>query len=125
MRKYDLEFKREALRLAADPKTPDSRVEKDLGLYQGAVRTWRAELGRIDDGTAPGMKRGDPAEAELRALRIELVKVKEERDILKNGLAESSATSMRETPVKVFWFAGGVAGCLLVRLFPLKNMVQG
>jgi transposase len=97
MRKYDLEFKREALRLAADPKTPDSRVEKDLGLYQGAVRTWRTELGRIEEGTAPGMKRGDPAEAELRALRIELARVKEERDILKKAAAYFSRDAIRGT----------------------------
>lgn len=97
MRKYELEFKREALRLAADPKTPDSKVEKDLGLYQGAIRTWRAELGRIDEGTAPGMKRGDPAEAELRALRIENARLREERDILKKAAAYFSRDAIRGT----------------------------
>jgi len=96
-RKFDLEYKREALRLASDPKTPDRTVEKDLGLYQGAIRTWRAELGRIEDNTAPGMKRGDPAEAELRALRRENALLKEERDILKKAAAYFSRDAIRGT----------------------------
>jgi transposase len=97
MRRYDVEFKREALRLASDPNTSDRTVERDLGLYQGAIRAWRAELGRIEDGTAPGMKRGDPAEAELRALRLKNARLREERDILKKAAAYFSRDAIRAT----------------------------
>ena len=97
LRRYDLEFKREALRLASDPNTKDSSVERDLGLYQGAIRTWRRELGSIGEGTAPGMKRGDPNEAELRALRLENARLREERDILKKAAAYFSMDAIRGT----------------------------
>ena len=43
-RKYDSEFKREAIRLASEPGIKDRSVETDLGLYQGAIRHWRNEL---------------------------------------------------------------------------------
>ena len=43
-RRYDSEFKREAVRIAATTGTTDRQVERDLDLYQGAIRAWRNEL---------------------------------------------------------------------------------
>ena len=43
-KRYDAEFKREAVRLADNSEKGDSRIERELGLYQGAIRTWRKAL---------------------------------------------------------------------------------
>ena len=37
-KQYDDSFKREAVRLASEPGVKDRTIEKDLGLYQGAIR---------------------------------------------------------------------------------------
>ncbi len=79
-KEYDAAFKREAVRLASEPGVKDRAVEKDLGLYQGAIRHWRSEL-EADSKTAfPGVGHLKPQDEELRQLR-------RERDILKKAAA--------------------------------------
>ena len=43
-KRYDSEFKRESVRLADTSGKTDRQIERDLGLYQGAIRRWRDEL---------------------------------------------------------------------------------
>ena len=86
-KRYDGEFKREAVRLADNSDKGDSTIERELGLYQGAIRTWRKAL-RLDSRDAfPGTGHMKPAEEEVRSLRRELEEVRQERDILKKAMA--------------------------------------
>ena len=86
-KRYDAEFKRETVRLADNSEKGDSAIERELGLYQGAIRTWRKAL-RPDPETAfPGTGHMKPAEEEIRQLRRELEEVRQERDILKKAMA--------------------------------------
>jgi hypothetical protein len=43
-KRYDPEFKRQTVELADKTNRPDSTIEKELVLYQGAIRPWREEL---------------------------------------------------------------------------------
>ena len=43
-KRYDAEFKRESVRLADTSGKTDRQIERDLGLYQGAILRWRDEL---------------------------------------------------------------------------------
>ena len=43
-KQYDAAFKRDAVHLADTSGETDRQVERDLGLYQGAIRHWRSEL---------------------------------------------------------------------------------
>ena len=43
-RQYDAEFKKEAVRLADTSGKTNRQIERDLGLYQGAIGRWRKEL---------------------------------------------------------------------------------
>lgn len=86
-KRYDREFKLEAVRLADKPGGVDRRVERDLGLYQGAIRHWRDELGADAAQAFPGSGHLRPADEELRRLRRELADTKMERDILKKAMA--------------------------------------
>jgi hypothetical protein len=64
---------------------------------------------------------------ELKRLRKENTRLKEERDILKNLLRRAASLVSRETLVGgVSSLRGGVAVCLLVGCTtPLKNVAQG
>jgi transposase len=91
-RKYDAEFKREAVRLADREGVKDRQVERDLGLYQGPIRTWRTELEANSVDAFPGTGHQKPLEEENRRLRRELEIAREERDILKKAVAIFSKT---------------------------------
>jgi len=86
-KRYDAEFKREAVRLADNSNKRDRTIERELGLYQGSIRTWRKALGLDSRDAFPGSDQMKPAEEELRSLRRELEEVRQERDILKKAMA--------------------------------------
>ena len=86
MVKYSVEFKREALRLSAQPGMSVAQVERDLGITPGLVYKWRQRY-RVDERTdalKPSAQRD--AEAEIRRLKRELAVAREEREILKKAV---------------------------------------
>ena len=86
-KKYDATFKQEAVRLAATSEKRDRTIEKELGLYQGAIRHWREELQGDPEHAFPGTGHLKPLEEENRRLRRENAILREERDILKKATA--------------------------------------
>ena len=86
-RKYDREFKLEAVRLVTQGGRSVVEVAKDLGIHENLLYNWRRKY--LDDTAHafPGKGHLKPAEEELRRLKKELIDVKEERDILKKALA--------------------------------------
>lgn len=95
-KQYDDAFKREAVRLASEPGVKDRTIEKDLGLYQGAIRHWRSELEADPSNAFPGVGRLKPHDEEVWQLRRELERVKRERDILKKAAAYFSMDAVRD-----------------------------
>ena len=90
MKKYSAELKRRALNLAAKPGVSDAQVERDLGIRPGLINKWRQRY-RLDDSSDELMPSAErEAEAEIRRLKRELANVREERDILKKFIQESS-----------------------------------
>ena len=86
-RKYDREFKLEAVRLVTDGGRPVVEVARDLGIHENLLYNWRRKY--LDDSvhSFPGKGHLKPADEEMRRLKKELTDVKEERDILKKALA--------------------------------------
>ena len=86
-RKYDLEFKLEAVRMAAEPGTTNGEVERRLGIGQGVLSRWKREL--RDDGAQafPGKGHLKPEDEEMRRLKRENDRLRRERDILKKAVA--------------------------------------
>ena len=86
-RKYDPEFKREAVRLVLEEGIPLARVARDLGVNENMLRRWKSQF--LDDpvNVFPGKGHLKPPDEELRRLRRELDDVTQERDILKKALA--------------------------------------
>ena len=91
-KQYDVAFKREAVRIADENGTTDRQVERDLGLYQGAVRSWRNALQSDPVDAFPGSGHQKPLEEENRRLRRDLEIAQQERDILKKAVAIFSET---------------------------------
>jgi transposase len=96
-KKYDAAFRREAVRLASEPGMTGKAVERDLGLYHGAISHWRRELAEDPEHAFPGKGRLKPLEEENRRLRLELARVKREREILKKAAAYFSKDVLDDT----------------------------
>lgn len=84
-RKYDKEFKMEAVRLLEQGIKSGPEIERDLGVGRGQIYRWRAQLHA--DGTRAFPGNGNPRDEELARLRRELKIVTEERDILRKAVA--------------------------------------
>ena len=84
---YDIEFKRQAVALADTPGQSDAVVERDLGIYKGAIRTWRAELAAHAHDAFPGSGRLHSRDEEFRRLQRDNEILRQERDILQKAVA--------------------------------------
>lgn len=86
-RKYDKDFKIEAVRLASEGNRKITEVARNLGIHPNLIYYWRRRLADDSHHAFPGHGRLKPDEEKLRKLQQELEDIKEERDILKKALA--------------------------------------
>jgi len=86
-RKYDREFKIEAVRLVTEDGRRATEVARNLGIHVNLIYLWKKQLAEDPKEAFPGLGRLKASEADLRKLQRELSDVKEERDILKKALA--------------------------------------
>ncbi len=86
-RKYTREFKLEAVKLVVEQGRTVSDVADSLGINRSLLQRWKTQL--VAEGVLafPGNGKVNPHEQELRELRRELNKVRQERDILKKATA--------------------------------------
>ena len=87
VRKYDREFKLEAVRMAQEEGCTAAEVEKRLGIGQGRISRWKRQLTERGEAAFPGKGHLPPDEERMRQLERELSRVTRERDILKKTLA--------------------------------------
>jgi transposase len=92
-RKYDRQFKIEAVRLVTEEGRKASEVARDLGIHVNLIYLWKKQLAEDPKEAFPGLGKLKASEAEFRKLQRELADVKEERDILKKALAIFSRKS--------------------------------
>ena len=86
-RRYDLEFKLEAVRMAAEPGMTARDVEQRLGIGQGVLSRWKRQLKKEGNQAFPGKGHLKPEDEELRRLKRECERLRRERDILKKAVA--------------------------------------
>jgi transposase len=86
-RKYDLEFKLEAVRMASEPGVTNREVEKRLGIGQGILYRWKRQLKEDGAQAFPGTGHLKADEEEIRRLKRENERLRRERDILKKAVA--------------------------------------
>jgi transposase len=86
-RKYDLEFKLEALRMASEPGVTARDVERRLGIGQGVLSRWKRQLKNDGAQAFPGKGHLKPEDEEMRRLKRKCERLRRERDILKKAVA--------------------------------------
>jgi len=86
-RHFTREFKLDAVQLVTEKGIPVSKVARDLDIHPNLLHIWRRRFRKDGDKAFTGKGRVKPENAEIRKLRKELEKVKEQRDILKKALA--------------------------------------
>jgi len=86
-RRYDPEFKREAVRLVVEEGMRVREVERNLGITYGVLKDWVQKHRDHKDAAFVGSIDPQSPEAELKQLRKENERLKRERDILKKAVA--------------------------------------
>lgn len=84
---YPREFKLEALQLAKTSGKPKAQIERELGLNEGSLYRWAAQLKHQGREAFPGHGRLTETEERLRRLERENTILRQERDILKKAIA--------------------------------------
>ena len=123
-RKFTREFKLEAVRLIRDRGVSYAQASQDLSVHELQLRNWVKKSAEDPQHAFPGQGQMKAEQLEIARLKREVIKLKAERDILKNhhGLGppvgrETAARYRghgRERPSAFWW-----------RMTPLKNMVHG
>ena len=84
-KKFTKEFKLEAIRLMEESGKPAAEVARELGIRRNQLYKWQEKLSTHGKEAFPGHGRRPAKEDEVARLKRELVRVKEERDILKKA----------------------------------------
>jgi len=86
-RKYDKEFKQNAVRLVIEGGRKVPEVAKSLGIHENLLYRWKIKYLKDKENAFPGKGHMTPVEEENRRLKKENANIKLERDILKKALA--------------------------------------
>lgn len=86
-RRFDAQFKLDAVRLTQESERAISDIARDLGVRRELLYKWKRELEADPKNAFPGKGNLKPEQDQLRQLQQELKRVTEERDILKKALA--------------------------------------
>jgi transposase len=86
-RRFDAQFKNDALRLVQESNRKISDIAKDLGIRPELLYRWKSEQATDPENAFPGKGHMKPDEEYVRRLERELAQARQERDILKKALA--------------------------------------
>ena len=88
-RKYDKEFKLEAIKVYKNGERPRMEVERELGITQGLLGKWIESLEKQPKKAEafPGNGRLPDTEARIKQLERENAQLRQDKDILKKVLS--------------------------------------
>ncbi len=86
-RKYDKQFKEEAVKLVTEGGRTVADVARSLGIHENLLHTWKRQLKDDPAGSFPGKGHQKTQDEELRRLQKENASLKEDKEILKKALA--------------------------------------
>ena len=86
-RTYSREFKLEAVRLVEESDESVTEIAERLELHPNVLYRWRAQILKDGEEVFPGHGKLLESDEEMRRLRRELARVREERDVLKKAVA--------------------------------------
>jgi transposase len=86
-KQYTKEFKIEAVRLSEESDVSVYAVAIELGIHPNSLYKWRQQYLSEGKEAFPGHGKMKASDEEVRRLRRELARTREERDILKKAIA--------------------------------------
>jgi transposase len=84
-RTYSREFKLEAVKLVLEEGASVAQVARDLGINENVLHTWKRKF--KEEGQLADSSKLTPDQKEIRRLRRELERVRQEREVLKKATA--------------------------------------
>jgi len=84
-KKYPAAFKERAVKLAVESDQPIAQTARDLGVNENTLHTWIGKYHRVE--RQEKQVNDEHVYEELKRLRIENARLKEEREILKKAAA--------------------------------------
>jgi transposase len=82
-KRYSRDFKLEAVRLAALGEKPKAQIARELGIRVNQLRKWRLDFELEERAGSP--KQVVTADDDVRVLRREILRLREEIEILKKA----------------------------------------
>src|SRR5262252_2283067 len=109
MRKYPAEFKERAVKLAVESEQSIAQTARDLGVNENTLHTWIGKYHRVERQEKE--VHDEHLYEELKRLRKENARLKEERDILKKAAAYFAPQLPYSTPgyTSSTWSSASVA----------------
>ena len=86
-RKFDNDFKVEAVKLVLENKRSVAAVAREIGIHENTLRKWINLFREHQEDAFPGSGNLRPEEAEKRRLLRRIADLEEENAILKKGTA--------------------------------------
>jgi transposase len=86
-RRFEREFKVEAVRLIRDRGVSVAQASRDLDVHENVLRKWVRDFAADPGQAFPGHGQMKPEHLEIEKLRREVARLKAERDILKKAAA--------------------------------------
>jgi len=86
-RKFDRQFKEEAVRLVTEGGRSVTDVAHGLGIHENLLHTWKRKHKEDPAGSFPGKGYLKPQDEAFKRLQKENANLKEDREILKKALA--------------------------------------
>jgi transposase len=119
-RRFTREFKREAVRLIRDRGVSYAQASQDLKVHPTQLRNWVKAFADDPQHAFPGPGQMKPEQLEIARLKREVIKLKAERDILKNHRGSGPPVG-RETIARYRAYGKGAAVGFLVANDPVKK----
>lgn len=87
MKRYEKQFKEEAIRLVLEQGRPVVAVAKEIGVHESTLYTWVGQFRNHREHAFPGSGRLMPEDEENRRLKKMIADLQEENAILKKAAA--------------------------------------
>src|ERR1700683_2259087 len=123
-RRFTREFKLEAVRLIRDRGVSYAQASEELKVHPTQLRNWVKVFADDPQHAFPGPGQMKPEQLEIARLKREVIKLKAERDILKNHRGLGPPVG-RETAARYYGHGRERPSAFWWRVTPLKNMVHG
>jgi transposase-like protein len=116
-RKYDADFKRNAVQLSLRSENSVQEVADDLGIHKDLIYQWRKQCDNHGEIAFPGngAQALTPEQKRIKELEKKLKDVEMERDILKKAMAILTANIHVCIPL------GKMLQCFFIFHIPVKN----